>query len=46
MTKPQVADLITKVENGVDEFRDYLKRRGENASAETHSAGTTEKRPA
>ena len=31
MTKPQVANLIVKVENGVDEFRDYLKRRGENA---------------
>ena len=31
MTKPQVANLIAKVENGVDEFRDYLKRRGENA---------------
>src|SRR5579862_4836446 len=37
MTKPQVANLITKVENGVDEFRDYLKRRGENAS----DAGST-----
>lgn len=33
MAKPQVANLITKVENGVDEFRDYLKRRGENAPA-------------
>ena len=31
MTKPQVANLIAKVENGVDEFRDYLKRRGDNA---------------
>jgi hypothetical protein len=31
MTKPQVANLIVKVENGVDEFRDYLDRRGENA---------------
>jgi hypothetical protein len=31
LTKPQVANLITKVENGVDEFRDYLKRRGDNA---------------
>jgi len=31
MTKPQVANLIAKVENGVDEFRDYLKRRGDSA---------------
>src|SRR5215471_16797129 len=31
MPKPQVASLIAKVENGVDEFRDYLKRRGDNA---------------
>ena len=33
MTKPQVANLILKVENGVDEFRDFLKRRGENANS-------------
>ena len=32
MPKAQVANLITKVENGVDEFRDYLDKRGENAS--------------
>jgi len=32
MAKAQVANLIVKVENGVDQFRDYLKRRGENAS--------------
>jgi hypothetical protein len=40
MPKPQVANLIVKVENGVDEFRDYLKRRGENArtSASTPQA--------
>ena len=31
MTKPQVANLISKVENGVDEFRNYLDKRGENA---------------
>jgi len=37
MTKPQVANLIVKVENGVDNFRDYLKKRGENAQ----SAGST-----
>jgi hypothetical protein len=33
MTKPQVANLIAKVENGVDNFRDYLNKRGENAQA-------------
>lgn len=33
MTKPQVGELIGKVENGVDQFRDYLKRRGDNASS-------------
>jgi len=32
MAKAQVGSLITKVENGVDEFRDYLEKRGENAS--------------
>ena len=32
MAKAQVANLITRVENGVDEFRDYLEKRGENAS--------------
>src|SRR4051794_33942577 len=31
MAKAQVANLIVKVENGVDEFRDFLKRRGESA---------------
>jgi hypothetical protein len=38
MTKPQVANLIVKVENGVDEFRDYLERRGENARDAKESA--------
>jgi hypothetical protein len=31
MPKAQVANLIAKVENGVDEFRNYLERKGENA---------------
>jgi len=31
VTKAHVADQIVKVENGVDEFRKYLDRRGENA---------------
>jgi len=37
MPKAQVANLIVKVENGVDEFRKYLDRRAENAS---DAAGT------
>ena len=31
MTKPQVANLISRVENGVDEFRNYLEHRADNA---------------
>jgi hypothetical protein len=31
MPKAQVANLIAKVENGVDQFRDYLEKRGDNA---------------
>ena len=31
MTKAVVGDKIRRVEDGVDEFRDYLKRRGDNA---------------
>ncbi len=31
MPKAQVANLIAKVENGVDNFRDYLDKRGDNA---------------
>ena len=49
MAKAQVANLIVKVENGVDEFRDYLKRRGENAknTASTAQAqGKTTRRKA
>ena len=38
MAKPQVANLIVKVENGVDEFRNYLERRGENAKDAGDSA--------
>jgi hypothetical protein len=39
MPKARVADLIVKVENGVDEFRNYLERRGENAK---DAAGTAQ----
>jgi hypothetical protein len=42
MTKPQVANLIAKVENGVDEFRDYLKRRGENAQTNASAVASTQ----
>jgi hypothetical protein len=31
MAKAQVANLIAKVENGVDEFRNYLEKRSDNA---------------
>ena len=42
MPKAQVANLIVKVENGVDQFRDYLKRRGDSArnAADTPQAQT------
>jgi len=45
-TKAIVADHIRKVENGVDEFRDYLKRRGDDAKdrAETADSGRTGRR--
>jgi hypothetical protein len=49
MAKAQVANLIVKVENGVDEFRDYLKRRGETAKDNTSAAQaqgkTTRRKP-
>jgi hypothetical protein len=32
LAKAQVANLIVKVENGVDDFRKYLEQRGENIS--------------
>jgi outer membrane murein-binding lipoprotein Lpp len=31
MPKAQVGNLIAKVENGVDEFKNYLEKRGDNA---------------
>jgi hypothetical protein len=37
VTKARVADLIVKVENGVDEFRNYLEKRGENAKDAANS---------
>ncbi len=42
VTKAYVAERIRRLENSVDEFRDYLKRRGDNArSAADSSAGRT-----
>lgn len=38
MTKALVADRIVKVENGVDEFRKYLERRGDNAATAAATA--------
>ncbi len=49
MPKAQVANLIAKVENGVDEFRDYLKRRGEdtkNTASTAQAQGRTTRRKA
>jgi len=41
MTKPMVSDLIRKVEDGVDDFEKYLKRRGENAREGVAASGAT-----
>jgi len=49
MAKAQVANLIVKVENEVDEFRNYLERRGENAKGAASTAkaqGRTPRRKA
>jgi len=47
LPKARVADLIVKVENGVDEFRNYLDKRGENAKdAANSTAGKRQKRSA
>ena len=44
MPKAQVANLIVKVENGVDEFRKYLDRRAENAKDASGTAQTSGRR--
>jgi hypothetical protein len=42
MSKSQVANLISKVEDGVDKFRDYLDKRGDDAkNAASASGGQT-----
>jgi len=48
MAKAQVANLIAKVENGVDQFRDYLDKRGDNArdGASTDKTSGRKKRQA
>jgi hypothetical protein len=38
MTKALVAEKILRVEDGVDDFRDYLERRGDNARNATSTA--------
>lgn len=42
MAKAQVANLIAKVENGVDEFQDYLERRGDNAKSKSSTTKAAE----
>jgi hypothetical protein len=37
-TKAQVGDRIRKVEDGVDEFRNYLENRGQDAKNRADSA--------
>jgi hypothetical protein len=44
MPKAQVANLITKVENGVDEFRNYLEKRGDNARDANSAAESSGRR--
>ena len=46
MAKAQVANLIANVENGVDQFRNYLEKRGDNArdAASTAQASGRRKR--
>ena len=48
MAKAQVANLIAKVENGVDDFRKYLEKRGENAheaASTTQASGRKKRQP-
>src|SRR3954463_8032152 len=44
MVKAQVANLIAKVENGVDEFRNYLEKRGDNARDANSTAQSSGRR--
>ncbi len=38
LTKAYVGDVIQNVEDGIDEFEDYLKRRGDDARDRTNTA--------
>ena len=44
MAKAQEANLIAKVENGVDEFRKYLEKRGDNAREASSTAQASGRR--
>ena len=44
-TKAYVADRIRKVEDGVDEFRDWSKKQGENAKSRAESAQSSGNTP-
>src|SRR5689334_4187220 len=44
MPKTQVASLISRVENGVDEFRNFLEKRGENARDANSTAQSSGRR--
>lgn len=44
MPKTQVASLIARVENGVDDFRNYLEKRGENARDASSAAESSGRR--
>jgi hypothetical protein len=46
LAKAQVANLIVKVENGVDDFRKYLEQRGENVSNAGANASAKRERTA
>lgn len=44
MAKAQVGNLISRVENNVDEFRDYLEKRGDNAREAGSAAQSSSRR--
>ena len=44
MPKAQVANLIAKVENGVDDFKNYLEKRGDNARDTASTASSSGRR--
>ena len=44
LAKAQVGNLITKVENGVDDFTKYLEKRGENARDANSAAQSSGRR--